>query len=77
MGLVTIRKKLTDYIQVADDKKVKAMYALLQDEIDADEATYTDEVKAVLDKRVNSYLNGEKTVSAATMNKRLKAARKK
>jgi hypothetical protein len=33
MTTVAIRKKLVDYMQVADDKKVKAVYALLEDDI--------------------------------------------
>ena len=34
MTTVAIRKKLADYIKVADDKKIKAMYALLEDDIE-------------------------------------------
>ena len=33
MTIVAIRKKLSDYLQIADDKKVKAIYALLEDDI--------------------------------------------
>lgn len=33
MTTVVIRKKLVDYMQVADDKKVKAVYALLEDDM--------------------------------------------
>ena len=33
MTTLAIRKKLSDYLQIADDKKVKAMYALLEDNI--------------------------------------------
>lgn len=33
MTTLAIRKKLSDYLQIADDKKVKAMYALLEDDI--------------------------------------------
>jgi hypothetical protein len=77
MGVVSIRQKLADYIKVADDKKVKAMYALLQEEIDAEVVNYTKDVKEELTKRVNSYLKGEQTVSAEAMHQRLKAARKR
>ena len=34
MTTVAIRKKLVDYMKIADDKKVKAMYSLLEDEIE-------------------------------------------
>jgi hypothetical protein len=33
MTIVAIRKKLAGYMQVADDKKIKSMYALFEDEI--------------------------------------------
>lgn len=34
MTTVAIRKKLVGYMKIADDKKVKAMYSLLEDEIE-------------------------------------------
>jgi len=34
MGVATIRQKLYDYIRIADDKKVKAIYTMLEDEIE-------------------------------------------
>lgn len=37
MTTITIRKKLTDYINIADDKKVKAIYTLLENEIEEEE----------------------------------------
>jgi RNA polymerase-interacting CarD/CdnL/TRCF family regulator len=33
MTTIAIRKKLVDYMQVAEDKKVKAVYALLEDDM--------------------------------------------
>ncbi len=38
MTTVAIRQKLSAYLQVADDKKVKAMYALLEDDIKSSES---------------------------------------
>ena len=38
MTTVTIRKKLHEYIADADDKKIKGMFLLLEDEIDKKEA---------------------------------------
>ncbi|MBX2933675.1 MAG: hypothetical protein KF825_05485 [Ferruginibacter sp.] len=37
MTAVAIRKKLVSYLQVADEKKVKAVYALLEDDIEQQE----------------------------------------
>ena len=34
MTTVAMRKKLVDYMKVADDKKVKAIYTMVEDEIE-------------------------------------------
>jgi hypothetical protein len=36
MTIAVIREKLYDYIRVADDKKVKAIYMMLEDDITQD-----------------------------------------
>jgi hypothetical protein len=50
MTAVSIRKKLVDYMQVADDKKLKAIYTLLEEEIEQDgrisAAQYNKELEA-------------------------------
>ena len=48
MTTLAIRKKLATFMQVADDKKVKAVYALLEADIEQEESEYTDEFKAEL-----------------------------
>lgn len=45
MNTGTIRERLYDYIRVADDKKVKAIYTMLED-------TITEEVKWWDDNRI-------------------------
>jgi hypothetical protein len=37
MTAVAIRKKLVSYLQVAEEKKVKAIYALVQNDIEQEE----------------------------------------
>ena len=81
MTTVAIRKKLVDYLQVADDKKIKAMYALLEDEIEQEGLEYSDDLKAELDKRLAGYKSGKvKMITAVESKKRvqkiLKASRK-
>lgn len=71
MTIVAIRQKLADYMKVADDKKVKAMYALFEDEIKQEEIEYTDEFKEELDKRYAYYKNGSKMISALEANKQI------
>lgn len=58
-------------MQVADDKKVKAIYALFEDEIEQEEMEYTDEFKEELDKRYAYYKNGGKMISAAEADKQI------
>ena len=72
MTTVAIRKKLATFMQVADDKKVKAVYALLENDIEQEELEYTDEFKAELDKRYAYYKSGGKMVSAAEADKQIK-----
>jgi hypothetical protein len=72
MTTVAIRKKLAEYMQVADDKKVKAIYALFEDEIEQEEIEYTDEFKTELDRRYEYYKNGDKMISAAEADQQIK-----
>ncbi len=72
MTTAAIRQKLANYMQVADDKKIKAVYALLEDDIEQEELQYTDEFKAELDKRYAYYKNGGKMISAMEANKQIK-----
>lgn len=71
MTIIAIRKKLVDYMKVADDKKIKAMYALLEDDIEQEEMEYSDDFKAELDKRYTHYKNGGKMISATEVDKQI------
>jgi len=75
MDTATIRKQLHDYIEVADDKKINAIYTMVEDEISASHLEYTEELKAELNRRVEYYLNGGKMVTPDEMSKRLRSAR--
>jgi hypothetical protein len=77
MNTANIRKQLHDYPDVANDKKINAIYIVVEDEIKETLMEYTPELKAELDSRVNYYLKGGKMISPAEMNKRLGALRKK
>ena len=43
MTTIAIRKKLVDYMKVANEKKVMAMYALLEDDINQGERISIDQ----------------------------------
>lgn len=57
MTTARIRQRLHEYIDTAQDKKLKAIYTLLQDEIDY-EGHLTKEQMAELDRRLENYQNG-------------------
>jgi putative addiction module component (TIGR02574 family) len=44
---------------VADDKKVKALYASMKNEIEESRVLYNDELKAELDSRHTAYKSGK------------------
>ena len=77
MNTTTIKQQLHGYLEIADDKKLKAIFIMVEDEIKETIVEYSGEFKADLDKRVEYYLKGGKMVSANDMNKRLQAIRKK
>ena len=55
-----LREKLTEYIKVADEKKVKALYTLLEDNIETDYKWYEDEAfVSELDERTRRLESGE------------------
>ncbi len=58
MSTAEIRQRLHDYIDIAEDKKLEAIYTLLQDNSIADDYELTDEQKTELDKRLHDYQNG-------------------
>ena len=60
MTTTTIRKKLADYINVADDKKIKAIYTLLENEIEDEEYDKWNDKNFVteMNRRKDEYKNG-------------------
>jgi len=81
MSTAAIRQKLHSYLEVADDKKVKAIYAIMENDIEKSGITYTDEVKKELDRRYINYKSGKaKIITSEESRKRvrniLKASKK-
>ncbi|MES1181338.1 MAG: addiction module protein [Flavobacterium sp.] len=78
----SIRQKLHSYLEVADDKKIKAMYVMMEEDIEESAVEYSDEFKKELDKRYADYKNGKVKMMTAAESKRriqkiLKSGRKK
>ena len=72
MNTTSIRQKLHNYLEVADDKKLKAIYTIVEDAIQESEVEYTDEFKAELDRRFTAFSNGtEKTFTAEESKERI------
>jgi predicted transcriptional regulator len=59
MTTAAIREKLSNYMQVADDKKVKAMYALLKDDIKQEERISIEQYNKEIDEAEAEYKRGE------------------
>jgi hypothetical protein len=72
MNTAAIRQELHNYLEVAEDKKVKAIYTMMQESIKESAVDYSDEFKAELDGRNESYKNGTaKMITAQESKKRI------
>lgn len=79
MTMAAVREKLYDYIRVADDKKVKAIYMMLEDEITMEVEWWKDNafVKE-LDKRYEAWESGkEKGYTLAEIDASIEQLKKK
>jgi len=81
MTTTIIRKKLVDYLKVADDKKVKAIYTMVEDEINTAENDWDKNFVKELNRRSRQFKTGnsktytwEETKKAAI--EKVKAKRK-
>ncbi len=77
MNTTIIRQRLHHYLDTADDRKIKALYVMVEEELKETMTIYSEELKAELDDRIANYLNGGKMTSAAEMADRLQAIRVK
>lgn len=58
MEPASIKQKLHHYIDVADEKKLQAIYTILEDEIEGEYFYTQDEIKMFYERR-QQHLNGE------------------
>ena len=59
MTTALVRQKLYEYIRVADEKKVKAIFTMVEDELEEFEWTKDKEFLAELDRRSADYRSGK------------------
>lgn len=69
MNTRTIRQELQNYLEIADEKKVKEIYAMMENEIKEANVEYSDELKKSLDKQFASYKDGTAGMISATDSK--------
>ena len=68
----TIRQQLHSYLEIANDKKVKAFYTLMKEDIEESGVEYTPKLKAELDSDYAAYKKGQtKMVSSAESKRRV------
>ena len=70
MTTLKIRQKLHSYLELADDKKLKAIYTFLEHDINETATEYTPELKKELDIRYEDYKNGNAKIVSASESKR-------
>ena len=73
-----IREKLVSYLKVADEKKVKAIYTMVEDEINTNENDWDNDFIKELEKRSKQFAEGKaktytwaETKKAATKKKNI------
>ena len=58
MTTAAIRKKLTDYLKVADEQKIKAIYTMVKDEIDTEANDWSPAFIRELESRRKEVVDG-------------------
>ncbi len=58
MTTTAIREKLVNYLQTADDKKLKAIYTMVEDEINTALNDWDDNLVQELEQRSKNFING-------------------
>ncbi len=72
MTTTSIRQKLHSFLETADDKKIKALYTLMEEEIETTSPEYNDDLKKEFEDRYAAYKNGTSIpVSAEESNRRI------
>ena len=59
MTTLAIRQKLSDYLQVADDKKIRAIYTILEDDINEGGRISVEQYNKEIDEAMEEIKRGE------------------
>jgi hypothetical protein len=71
MTTTNIRQKLHNYIEVADNKKIEAIYTMVENEIDDFENDWDEAFKQELDSRYEEYKAGKAKLISAEESEKL------
>lgn len=63
MEISAIREKLVNYVQTADEKKIKAIYTIVEDEINTTANDWDEDFVKELKKMDKAFIKGAKTYS--------------
>ncbi len=73
MSTAEIRQKLHNYLESADDKVIKAMFTIMEKDIENNALVYTSKLKSELSKRQKDYLdNNFRLVNQEDSKKRIR-----
>ena len=61
MTTTSIREKLVSYLQVADEKKVKAIYTMVEDEINTNANDWDESFVKEMERRSKGFISGKST----------------
>ncbi len=59
MTTTAIRQRLHNYLEIANEKKIKAIYTMIEGDVEDTLIDYTNELKTELDKRLTDYQGGK------------------
>ena len=59
MTATAIRQRLHNYLEIANEKKIKAIYTMIEDDVEDTLVDYTSDLKTELDKRLTDYQGGK------------------
>jgi len=72
MNTTSTRQQLHSYLEVADDRKIRAFYTLMRSDIEEYGIEFTNDLKSELETRYNSHkLGPAKMISATESKKRI------
>ncbi len=70
MTTAIIKQKLHNYLEVAADKKLKALYTIIEADVEDSLPEYSNELKTELDKRTANLKSGKATLVSGTESKK-------